>query len=306
MKISFLIMLLFVGVTFSQEVSIVSIDQLTKIEQGKFYYPVGNIDDSKIAFSNEIYKGLWLQNNSDGKIEKINDYYSSGYEPNFTNDNQIVFRKDNFKNNLRFVSIYKYDISNKAETIIESELRNIAQIKVANGNEISFSKDQSLLEIKANNKLSKIATNNNPIVMIENSDLVLYKNGVRTVLNPNGDGNYLWASVSPDGNNLVYTFAEEGSFVTNINGEIIANIGYAHYPQWSNNGEWIVYMKDYDDGEKVIDSDLFITSFDGKKEIKITDTRDIHEMYPVWSKSKNRIYFNSTEGIIYKIELKFN
>lgn len=305
MKISFLIMF-FVGVTFAQEVSVVSIDQLTKIEQGKFYYPVGNIDDSKIAFSNEIYKGLWLQNNSDGKIEKINDYYSSGFEPNFTNDNQIVFRKDNFENNLRYISIHKYDISKKAEKIIESGLRNIAQIKVANGTEISFSKDQSLFEIKAYNKLSKIATNVNPIVMIENSDLVLYKNGVRSVLNPNGDGNYLWASVSPDGNNLVYTFAEEGSFVTNLNGEIIANLGYAHYPQWSSNSKWIVFMKDYDNGELVTDSDLFIASFDGKKEIRITDTKDIHEMYPVWSKSKNRIYFNSTKGIIYKIELKFN
>lgn len=306
MKKSLLIMLIFVGINFAQEVSVVAVKQLTNLEQGEFFYPKGNFDDSKIAFTSDNYKGLWILDNYNGKLEKLNDYYSSGYEVHFTNDNQIVFRNDDFKDNLRFVSICKYDLLSKNETIIASELRNIAQIKVINGNEISYSHNNNLLEIVGNSKLPKTATNTLPAVMIENSDLVLYKNGERIVLNPNGDGNYLWASVSPNGNKLLYTFAEKGSFVTNLDGEIIANLGYAHFPQWSTNGEWIVFMKDYDNGDKIIESDLYISSFDGKKEIKITNTSDIHEMYPVWSKSKNSVYFNSSNGIIYEIELKFN
>jgi len=306
MKISLLFMLIFVEINFAQEISVVSVKQLTNLSQGEFYYPLGNNDDSKIAFSNENYKSLWTLNMANGQLEKINDYYSSGYEENFTNDNQLVFRKDDFRNNLRFISIYKYDISKKSETVIASELRNITQIKIVNGNEIIYSQDQNLLEIKQNDKLPKISNNSLPIVMIENSNLVLYKNGERIVLNPNGDGNYLWASVSPDGNKLAYTFAEVGSFVTNLDGKIIGNLGFAHYPQWSNDSKWIVFMKDYDNGEIVTESDLFISSLDGKKVFKITDTKEIHEMYPVWSKSKNSVYFNSFNGIIYEIELKFN
>ena len=65
-------------------------------------------------------------------------------------------------------------------------------------------------------------------------------------------------------------------------------------------------MRDYDDGEQIIESDLFVSTIDGKSEFKITETKDIHEMYPVWSKSENAVYYNSTVGIIYKIELKFN
>lgn len=306
MKMSFLFILIFVGINFAQEVSVTSIEELTTLQQGKFFYPIGNNDDSKIVFSSENYKGLWMLDNNTNKIDKINDYLSAGYEPSFTNDNKIVYRNDNFKNNLRFISICKYNISEKTETTIENELRDVAQIKITNGNEIIYSKNQNLLEIKSNDKLSKTATNYLPFVMIENSDLVLYKNGDRVILNPNGNGNYLWASVSPDGSKLLYTYAEQGTFVTDINGKIIGNLGYAHYPQWSNTGEWIVYMKDYDDGEKVIDSDLYISSIDGTKELNITNTKNIHEMYPVWSKSKNRIYFNSSDGIIYKIELKLN
>ncbi len=306
MKKSLLIMLIFVGINFAQVVSVVAVKQLTNLEQGEFFYPKGNFDDSKIAFTSDNYKGLWILDNYNGKLEKLNDYYSSGYEVHFTNDNQIVFRNDDFNDNLRFVSICKYDLLSKNETIIASELRNIAQIKVINGNDVSYAQNNNLLEIVGNSKLPKTATNTLPVVMIENSDLVLYKNGERIVLNPNGDGNYLWASVSPNGNKLLYTFAEKGSFVTNLDGEIIANLGYAHFPQWSTNGEWIVFMKDYDNGDKIIESDLYISSFDGKKEIKITNTSDIHEMYPVWSKSKNSVYFNSSNGIIYEIELKFN
>ncbi len=307
MKKSFLFIMLFlVGITIAQEVTVVSINPITSLEQGEFYYPKGNIDDSKIIFSSESHKGLWLMDNNNGSIEKLNDYYSAGFEPMFTENDEIIHRKDNFNNNRRFISIYEYSTIEKRERVIKEELRDIAQIKVVNGSEINYSRNQELLEIKNNTKLAKTASNSFPTVMIENSDLVLYRNGERIVLNPQGDGNYLWANVSPDGSKLLFTFAGQGSFVTDLNGEVIGKFTDAHYPQWSNNGEWILYMKDYDDGEQVIESDLFVATFDGRNEYKITETSKVHEMYPVWSKSESAVYCNSTEGIIYKIELKFN
>ncbi|MCK5457529.1 MAG: hypothetical protein KAI45_10425, partial [Melioribacteraceae bacterium] len=211
MKKSVLIILLFVGITFAQEVSVISNIPITSLEQGEFYYPIGNIDDSKIIFSSETYKGLWMLDNTNGRIEKLNDYYSAGYEPAFTDGDRIIHRKDDFKNNRRFISIYEYNVFEKSETIIKEELRDIAQIKVVNGDEINYSRNQSLLEISSNSNLAKTATTNLPIVMIENSDLVLYNNGEREVVNPIGDGNYLWASVSPDGSRLLFTFAGQGS-----------------------------------------------------------------------------------------------
>ena len=307
MKKSFLfVILLLAGITFAQDVTVVSINPITSLEQGEFFYPLGNSDDSKIIFSSETYKGLWMLDNKNGSVEKLNDYYSAGYEAMFTVDNKIIHRKDDFQNNRRYISIYEYNITEKNERVIEEELRDIAQIKVVNGSKIIYSRNQELLEIKSNDKLSRTVANSFPSVMIENSDLVLYRNGERVVLNPKGEGNYLWASVSPDGSKLLFTFAGQGSFVTDLNGMVLGKFTKAHYPQWSSNGEWILYMRDYDDGEKIIESDLFLSTVDGKKEFKITETNDIHEMYPVWSKSESAVYCNSTEGIIYKIELKFN
>ncbi len=306
MKKFLLFILIFVTVSFAQEVTVVGVEAVTTLEQGAFYYPVVNNDDSKIIFSSENYRGLWLLDNNSGEIRKINDYYNAGYEPKFTETNNIIHRKDNFKNNRRFISIYEYNIFERREIAIKNELRDIAQIKIVNGKEINYSLNKELIEINGDNKLSKIASNYLPEVMIENSDLVLYKNGERKVINPKGEGNYLWASVSPNGNELLFTFAGKGSFITDLTGEVISELGYAHYPQWSNDGKWILYMKDYDDGEKVIESDLFVYSTASGSEYKITDTKNAHEMYPVWTKSNNNVYCNSTDGIIYKIELKFN
>ncbi len=306
MKKSFLYILLFAGVAFAQSVTVSSVEQITTLEQGEFFYPVSNYDNSKILFSSVNYRGLWTLDLKGKTLTKLNDFNSSGYEAKFTNDGKIIFRKDEFKNNLRFISLYEYDPISQEQSVIEENLRGISEIKIVNGKTISYSKGNELVETIDKNRLDKSTSDSKPVLLVENSDLVIYQNGKRKVLNPIGNGNYLWASVSPDGEKLLFTFAGTGSFVTNLNGEIITELGFAHYPQWSNDGAWIVYMKDYDDGEKVIDSELFVSSVDGKSIFNITNTKDVYEMYPQWSKIGNEILFNSTDGIIYKIKLELN
>lgn len=306
MKKSFLIMLISASISFAQTLEVVNVEQVTNLEQGEFYYPIGNYDDSKLLFSSENYTGLWILDNQTGKVVDISNGIAAGYEPSFTTNDKVIFRNDTFINNKRFIAIMEYDLVKLEKKEIDSELRNISQIKVTNGNMVTYSQNQNLIGIKESEKLVNKVSSYVPVVMIENSDLVLYQNGNRNVLNPFGDGNYLWASVSPDGGKLLFTFAGKGSFVTDLNGSKILEVQDAHYPQWSNNGEWITYMKDYDDGENVISSDLFVMSINKKEEINITNTEDIHEMYPVWAKSKDVIYCSSTVGVIYKIELKLN
>ena len=54
-----------------------------------------------------------------------------------------------------------------------------------------------------------------------------------------------------------------GTFIANKNGEVISKLGRKNSPLWLNNN-WILFMDDKDDGEKLISSDLKIISFDGK------------------------------------------
>ncbi|MBI9032805.1 hypothetical protein JEZ13_12510, partial [bacterium] len=66
------------------------------------------------------------------------------------------------------------------------------------------------------------------------------------------------------------------------------------------------YMVDKDDHEQVVASEIFAKTKDGKKTIKLTDTPDIHEMYPEWSPKGDEIVFSSNDGNIYLMRIKVN
>ena len=94
------------------------------------------------------------------------------------------------------------------------------------------------------------------------------------------------------------------SVKTDLNGNIIANLGYANAPQWSPNGKYVVYMNDKDDGHKLLSSDIYVISVDGKNRTRVTSTENGIEIYPAWL-SSNKVLYGTTEGVIYSIELKF-
>ncbi len=71
---------------------------------------------------------------------------------------------------------------------------------------------------------------------------------------------------------------------------------YAHASQWSPDGEYLVYMKDMDDGEQFTASEIWVSTADGSQQWMITDTHDKIEMYPQWSPDGNSIVYHSLRG----------
>ena len=62
-------------------------------------------------------------------------------------------------------------------------------------------------------------------------------------------------------------------------------------------------MRDIDDGHRLIDSDIFISSADGTSTFPLTETSDLKEVYPSWV-VPTEIVFGSDSGIIYKALLE--
>jgi Tol biopolymer transport system component len=124
------------------------------------------------------------------------------------------------------------------------------------------------------------------------------------ILAPLGEGNYIWPSVSPDGTKLLFTRAGKGTYFYDLQGNILANLGHANAPQWSPDGKWILFMKDYDNGTDVKSSDIFAYNLLNSQTTQLSDTKDIHEMYPQWSSDGQKVIFNSADGKIFLMELK--
>ena len=167
--------------------------------------------------------------------------------------------------------------------------------------------DGSILYVKDNRLSSKriygekIKTTPD-VVNIENRQLILYHNGERTELSPNGKNySYLWPSISPDGKKILYKVAGKGTFISNIDGSNPIRIANLNAPVWLGN-EWIVGMNDNDNGERILSSTIEVASVDGQKHKTLSDP-SIIAMYPAVSADNLSIVFNTDNGDIYLMQI---
>lgn len=301
-----LILMFFVLIPLlGQNIKVISNEPITSKEQGTFYYPQVSPTGEAILFTSENYDGIWMMNYKNGMIEKIIDGNGSGYEPMFSENGEvIVYRESEYMNNRKYSELRKYNILTKTTELIEQKTRDLSPPLSGVSNTASYTINNKVITKTVSDELKKRESSDEVLVTIENSDVVLYENGERRVFNPLGEGNYIWPSISPDGTKLLFTFAGKGSYVTDLEGSIITEFGYSHYPNWSKDGKWIVYMDDRDDGVHVTSSDIYVVSVDGSVKVNVTKNDSEIEMYPRWSSSPNDIVYNTIDGVIYKLTLE--
>ncbi len=305
MKKMFLLLLAIGSISFAQTVSVKSVEQVPL--NGKFFFPKLNNSGNKILLTSDNYKGLWLYDLSDKNLKNISDDLGSGYQAQFADDNKsIVYRSDNYINNRKFSSIKVKDLENNQTEILVSGQRNINEPKQISSGKVVYLDNGKLKNIAIKN-VSKPSTINSAdaAVYIDNSNIVLYKNGEKKILQPLGTGNYIWPSLSPDNTKILFTLAGKGTFVSDLNGNIISEIGFADAPQWSPDGKWIVFMQDKDNGEFVTSSDVYVIPSNGGEKTAITHSVDVKEMYPSWN-VKDKIVFNTVDGKIFIVELNID
>lgn len=299
------LLILFIAVipVLAQKVTIVEDIALTTSAEGSFYYPTLNPDGTGILYSSENHKGLWYKNLTSGKTVKITDALGAGYEPGFSSrGNEIIYRENKFVKGKRFSSVMSYDLVAKKSIVLDEGIRDLVIGKNSNGRCDNYIKENDLRSIQ-----KTLQKNNSsvPLVFIGNSKIVLYENNQKRILEPLGKGNYIWPSISPDKTKLLFTCMGKGTFVSNLEGTILKKIGYANYPSWSPDGNWIVFMKDIDDGVNIISSDIYIANFYSGKYFNLTLKREDISLYPEWGNTNTEVYYNTDNGQIHKINLKY-
>ncbi len=299
------IMFLAAALVFAQKVTVVEDVAVTSLKEGNFFYPSISPDGKSLLFTSENYKGLWSRDISTAKTVKITDANGAGYEPSFNSISQeIVFKHDKFINGKRTSSLVAFNLATKKESVLEADVR---ELKICRDNANVFKnyvKNKEVASAVSKNALLKTSAAE-PVVYIEDSKIVLFQNNVKKAIIPFSTGNYIWASLSPDKTKLLFTFAGKGTYVTDLEGSILNKIGYANYPSWSADGNWIVFMKDIDDGINITSSDIYIANLKSGEYINLTQNKNDITLYPRWGKATNEIYYNTDNGQIRKIKLKY-
>ena len=102
------------------------------------------------------------------------------------------------------------------------------------------------------------------VLGIEDSKIALLRGGVKLLIDPLGNGNYLWPSLSPDAARLVACESERGTFVASADGGYPVRIGRRDAPDWTRDGRWLIYMADDNDGRGKHATGIGYVSPDGK------------------------------------------
>lgn len=304
MKRITLLMLIMVSLTFAQTIKVLETNILVQKENDKeFAFPKFSPQGDRILFTTAGYRGLWIYDKNTNSAKQLNDYRGAGYEPVFSKDGQeVFFRHDKLIKKRRYFSIAHQSLNSPhAEDIIKEE-RGISTPKMVSDKVFVYKKDDMPVSIsyEANKGVCLLKKTTSAAVnaFTENSNLYLEKDGEKTILNPVGDGHYLWGSLSPKGDQILFTLAGKGTFVTDLSGKVILEQKNANYPCWSPNGKWIAYMADKDDGHVVTSSEIKATHVASGKTFSLTATGNKIEMYPAWSPLGNEILYHTVSGNI--------
>jgi hypothetical protein len=132
---------------------------------------------------------------------------------------------------------------------------------------------------------------------------MLYKNQTRFEMNPlnEPDIRYIWVSLSPNNKMILFTAAGKGTYVSDLNGKIIAKLGYLNAPVWYDDN-FVVGMEDTDDGHVVTASKIMIKAINGKIKTQLSLPQHI-AMHPTASAQSGKVVFHTLDGTLQIVEL---
>lgn len=297
-KISIMIFLLFMSISLV-------IGQLKVRAMKKINIPVAqewncpkySPDGKTIFLTNSTFAGIWKFNPSTASLQEITKDRSSGSSYVISPDgNQVTFMriKETAARSPRVQELVQYNFGTKAVKVLSSGTDLSKPVLI--NSRVVYSKGKDV------QNLSKtIAAGSIAVAGIENTKIILVQNGKKVVFDPLTNGSYIWPSLSPDQKKLVAYEVDRGTFVCDLDGKNLKMLGRLDAPEWTRDGNWIVYMNDKDDGHRILSSDLYASSLDGQVKVQLTSTTDVLEMNPTCSPTENKIICNTPSGEIYEI-----
>lgn len=293
-----------VSATLAQKVVINKMESLP-IEEG--YYPQFSVDDQKVFYTSLNYQGLWEFDLHTRNTRQLTDDFGAGYQFQLSEDGMsIIYRCDNFDQPKKRSAIKVIHLKDASKKIIQPFAVEVSPPYLVAKDQLFYTLAlQPRIKVLSVNKMLKATALANPVVTIEDQKMALYIRGKKIILDPIKDGSYFWQSLSPDKKKILFTEARQGTFVCDLDGNILTSLGKANAPQWSPDGQWICYMDDKDNGYFVTSSDIHIVRADGSGKMALTSTRDIHEMYPQWAHHSEKIVVNTEQGKVFLIDFRF-
>lgn len=279
MKKSFLLIGLVISMMASAQVLKVQSVQQLSVPTGDVQVAGISQDGSYILLTNNSHTGLIKYTLATGEREVLSTAPGAGYNVQIASDGQsVMFREKVLRNdNTVEQKLVRRDLVRKLDNTLVDQTRNTRQLSVAT-------------QLQAQR----------PTVSIEDQQLVLTIGGNAQVISPCGtDKSYIWPSVSPDAQHILFYVCGRGAFVCDINGNNVRFLGRdIRAPKWYNNNV-VIGMNDKDNGEVTTESEIVAINLQGRTQVL---TQGINAMYPYACNGK--IVCTGFNGETYLISVK--
>ena len=207
-----------------------------------------------VLLSSDTHKGLVKWDLASGKSTKLTDKEGTGSDVRISEDGQqITYSETSIKNKRRRQAFKSMDLKTGKSKTLAGPTR---------GAEGYSSSDNT----------------GRPVLSHRHLKLYITRNGETTLLAPNGaDEHYIWASLSPSANRVLYYVSGYGAYVCDIDGSHVIEMGNLTAPRWWND-DTIVGMDEQDDEYAIIASKIVARTISGETQVLTGD--DVIATYP--------------------------
>lgn len=261
----------------AQLLEIVSTQQLTtpsnEVLKVAGFSPKGDY----LLLTNDVNSGLMHYDLATNALTTITEADGAGWAVKISSDGQDIVYRERYiaSNKLMRNNIVKYNVRAEQKSMIAKEQRDLSKLTHAN-------------------HAHSVAIN-------EDLHMVLVSNGKATILTPNGENEaYNWASISPNGEQILYYVSGKGCYTCDLQGNDLRYIAlHCRAPQWYDD-HTIIGMHDEDNGQWLTASAIVAYDMQGQKQILVN--KEAMAIYPYTA--NGQIAFSTAAGKIYLMTVK--
>jgi Tol biopolymer transport system component len=269
-------------------------------------HPAWSPDGTRLAFTRPGYQGLWILDRRTQAMAQVTDEPAAGFGFSWSpGGTALLARVARFEGPRRLNTIKVFDLATGAARELTPYRAQMPALP-------RWSPDQAQAYLYSRGALEAFDTGLAPTAGKATADAPLFfaaaarvgaarpgERAVRTVADFE-DRDVLNLVPSPDGGRMAFEVMGGGLQVMNADGSGLRDLGPGHRPQWSPDGQWIVFMQTEDDGYQFTASDLYAVRADGSRRVQLTRTPARLEMNPAWSPDGAHIAFDALdEGALY-------
>ena len=198
-----------------------------------------------------------------------------------------------------------YDLSTKTIKALSAPARQIGQVSFSRNGRIAFTRGEQLIVIDGTRELSypigtyanlaPLSPDGKSVVFNDSNDqlwLLTFEPAQRSLIS-DGKLGYFNAHWSPDGTKILYSSLNGLMRVYDLQSKSTFDLGEGNRPSWSSDSRQVVFYRKEFQGPRLVNADLYVASFDGSLQQRLTSTPDVMEMDPSFINDDSEILFQT-------------